>query len=65
MQVNDIIINPDNLRKCCGEEPIFHHFTHFGFAVECAVNGHFHCTRTRDTKEAAIEEWNTMAPEEV
>ena len=61
MYVNDIDINPEGLKKCCGEEPIFHCFTHFGFAVECSVNGHIHCTHVHESKEAAKEAWNRRA----
>lgn len=60
---SDNLLDTTHLRKCCGEAPVFHEFTSMGlYAIECRVNGHIHNTGLHETKEAAIEWWNSGKP---
>lgn len=56
---SDCLLPTDRLKKCCGEDPIFHKFSSLKcYAIECRVNGHIHNTGFADTESEAIEIWN-------
>lgn len=55
---SDMLLDNSNLRRCCGEMPVFHKFSVVkAWAIECRINGHIHNTGLCDSAEEAIRKW--------